>query len=98
MLIFHSKLSDSHDSRDHHRDGREMREKQRKSDRGSGKSNNHVRDRSPLSRGRRHGSDKQVYVSNIPYEYRWQDLKDLFRDEGKRRFLMRIYFNILIKS
>lgn len=25
------------------------------------------------------GSGKRVYVSNIPYEYRWQDLKDLFR-------------------
>lgn len=23
-----------------------------------------------------------VHVSNIPYEYRWQDLKDLFRNEG----------------
>lgn len=22
---------------------------------------------------------KRIYVSNIPYEYRWQDLKDLFR-------------------
>jgi len=26
-----------------------------------------------------HGS--RVYVSNIPYEYRWQDLKDLFRSQ-----------------
>lgn len=25
------------------------------------------------------GNNKRVYVSNIPYEYRWQDLKDLFR-------------------
>lgn len=25
------------------------------------------------------GNGKRVYVSNIPYEFRWQDLKDLFR-------------------
>lgn len=25
------------------------------------------------------GISKRIYVSNIPYEYRWQDLKDLFR-------------------
>jgi RNA recognition motif-containing protein len=24
----------------------------------------------------------RVHISNIPYEYRWQDLKDLFRSEG----------------
>lgn len=24
----------------------------------------------------------RVHISNIPYEYRWQDLKDLFRNEG----------------
>lgn len=24
---------------------------------------------------------RRIYVSNIPYEYRWQDLKDLFRRE-----------------
>lgn len=24
---------------------------------------------------------RRIYVSNIPYEYRWQDLKDLFRKE-----------------
>jgi RNA recognition motif-containing protein len=24
---------------------------------------------------------RRIYVSNVPYEYRWQDLKDLFRDE-----------------
>lgn len=24
-------------------------------------------------------TNKRIYVSNIPYEYRWQDLKDLFR-------------------
>ncbi|KAJ8965075.1 hypothetical protein NQ314_004476 [Rhamnusium bicolor] len=43
-----------------------------------------TRDRS-MDRGRERGSMKssnnRVYVSNIPYEYRWQDMKDLFRNE-----------------
>lgn len=42
------------------------------------------RDRS-YDRGRERGSMKsssnRVYVSNIPYEYRWQDMKDLFRNQ-----------------
>lgn len=33
------------------------------------------------SRGGMKSSSCRVYVSNIPYEYRWQDLKDLFRSE-----------------
>lgn len=28
-------------------------------------------------------ADKRVYISNIPYDSRWQDIKDLFRKEGK---------------
>ncbi|KAK5650527.1 hypothetical protein RI129_001556 [Pyrocoelia pectoralis] len=42
------------------------------------------RDRSPdrgKSRSGIKSSPCRVYVSNIPYEYRWQDLKDLFRSE-----------------
>ncbi|KAK7083126.1 hypothetical protein SK128_018924 [Halocaridina rubra] len=31
--------------------------------------------------GRRAPAERRVYVSNIPYEYKWQDLKDLFRKE-----------------
>lgn len=27
-------------------------------------------------------SDRRIYVSNIAYEYKWQELKDLFRAEG----------------
>lgn len=42
-------------------------------DGGNGGDANQSRDRS-LNR-----VTKRVYVSNIPYEYRWQDLKDLFR-------------------
>jgi len=41
-------------------------------------------DRKPASRpkgGRRGGQGQRVHVSNIPYEYKWQDLKDLFRNE-----------------
>lgn len=37
------------------------------------------------SRDRERSRDKtncrRIYVSNIPYEFRWQDLKDLFRKE-----------------
>lgn len=49
------------------------------------------RSRSRSSRGRdRSGdrpagarlADKRVYISNIPYDSRWQDIKDLFRKEG----------------
>ncbi|XP_031332311.1 myelin expression factor 2 isoform X2 [Photinus pyralis] len=46
--------------------------------------NDQSRDRSP-DRGKARGANKsspcRVYVSNIPYEYRWQDMKDLFRKE-----------------
>ncbi|XP_042875179.1 myelin expression factor 2-like [Penaeus japonicus] len=31
--------------------------------------------------GRRAPVERRIYVSNIPYEYKWQDLKDLFRKE-----------------
>lgn len=37
------------------------------------------RSREKNDRGRR-VSERRIYVSNIPYDYRWQDLKDLFRD------------------
>lgn len=44
----------------------------------------HSRERS-IDRGKDRGGLKsslcRVYVSNIPYEYRWQDLKDLFRSQ-----------------
>lgn len=33
------------------------------------------------SRERERQECRRIYVSNIPYEYRWQDLKDLFRRE-----------------
>ncbi|XP_020808537.1 heterogeneous nuclear ribonucleoprotein M isoform X2 [Drosophila serrata] len=40
---------------------------------GGGGGSNNIRDRSRERRNCR------VYISNIPYDYRWQDLKDLFR-------------------
>lgn len=38
---------------------------------------NNIRDRSRDKRD----NNTRIYVSNVPYEYRWQDLKDLFRRE-----------------
>ena len=29
------------------------------------------------------GGKVRLYVSNIPYEIRWQDLKDMFKNEGE---------------
>lgn len=53
------------------------RERSRRGDRGTRFSDvDNNRDR---SRERRDGT--RIYVSNVPYEYRWQDLKDLFRRE-----------------
>lgn len=59
----------------------EQRDRSRRGERGTrfsdNKPDNDSRDR---SRERQtSGNGKRIYVSNIPYEYRWQDLKDLFR-------------------
>ena len=32
---------------------------------------------------RRGRPERRVYVSNIPFDFRWQELKDLFRHEGE---------------
>lgn len=66
------------------RDRERERDRSRRAERGtrfsdadpiaSSNSNGGSRDRSRESRRTR-----RIYVSNIPYEYRWQDLKDLFR-------------------
>lgn len=53
------------------------------SDAGGGGGNNSDRDRSRDNRGGGGGgggSGNRIYVSNIPYEFRWQDLKDLCRE------------------
>ncbi|XP_043224423.1 myelin expression factor 2-like isoform X3 [Amphibalanus amphitrite] len=40
------------------------------------------RDRPPAGgAGRRGRPERRVYVSNIPFDFRWQELKDLFRHE-----------------
>ncbi|XP_044761221.1 myelin expression factor 2-like [Coccinella septempunctata] len=67
------------------------RERTRRGDRDRGNSNaDNNRDRS-VDRGRDRGGKStghRVYVSNIPYEFRWQDLKDLFRVEvGEVQFV-----------
>lgn len=71
-------LNDSKDDKSRERD------RNRRSDRPSRFSNisNKDRDRSPLGNTGGHMDlRKRIIVSNIPFEYRWQDLKDLFRTE-----------------
>lgn len=46
------------------------RSRDRNNDRGGGGGN-----------ANRKASERRIYVSNIPYDFRWQDLKDLFRTE-----------------
>lgn len=59
--------------------GRE-RERSRRGDRPSRFSSN-TRDRSPVRERRSKPNDRKVYVSNVAYESKWQDIKDLFRSE-----------------
>uniref|UniRef100_A0A0A9ZEP9 Myelin expression factor 2 n=1 Tax=Lygus hesperus TaxID=30085 RepID=A0A0A9ZEP9_LYGHE len=54
---------------------RRRRDRDRQSRQSNDRSNND-RDRSP--RGKK--KSVRVFISNIPYEYRWQELKDLFRE------------------
>ncbi|KAF6210463.1 hypothetical protein GE061_013569 [Apolygus lucorum] len=54
---------------------RRRRDRDRQSRLSNDRSNND-RDRSP--RGKK--KSVRVFISNIPYEYRWQELKDLFRE------------------
>lgn len=57
-------------------DAEKQRDRSRRSERGtrfSDNKDNDIRDRSRDRSGG--GINKRVYVSNIPYEYRWQDLK-----------------------
>ena len=52
----------------------------------------------PYPKGGRRGQGppyNRVLVSNIPYEEKWQVIKDLFRDNGKsRNILLRILYFI----
>lgn len=54
------------------------RDRSRRGDRASRFSDIDNRDR---SREKNRTESARIYVSNVPYEYRWQDLKDLFRRE-----------------
>lgn len=58
------------------------RDRSRRENRGGGGNERRsgARDRSPI-RSRSGKSDCRVFVSNLPYDYRWQDLKDLLRKE-----------------
>lgn len=64
------------------RDRSRERDRNRRSDRPN-RINSASRDRSRERNDRvgRKASDRRIYVSNIPYDFRWQDLKDLFRTE-----------------
>ncbi|XP_023025459.1 uncharacterized protein [Leptinotarsa decemlineata] len=69
-----SDMDDKDRSRDRDRPRRERNS--RFNDSGRDRSND--RGREPRSMK---SSQNRVYVSNIPYEYRWQDIKDLFRNQ-----------------
>lgn len=58
-----------------------QRERNRRGERSTRFSDNKDNEDRDRSRERPAGdaTSRRVYVSNIPYEYRWQDLKDLFR-------------------
>lgn len=74
--------SQMQNSNDDNRDRSRERDRNRRSDRQT-RMNSTSRDRSRErnDRGARKVSDRRIYVSNIPYDFRWQDLKDLFRTE-----------------
>lgn len=73
-----SSQAQNNDDRDRSRE----RDRNRRSDRPN-RINSASRDRSRERNDRsgRKASDRRIYVSNIPYDFRWQDLKDLFRNE-----------------
>lgn len=60
-------------------DMEKQRDRGRRGERVSRFSDHNDNDSRDRSRERPGNNGKRVYVSNIPYEYRWQDLKDLFR-------------------
>lgn len=64
---------------------------------GGGGGGGNFRDRSPMRGDRRRGgpSDRRVYVSNIAYEFRWQELKDLFRNEGRQKLVETYNFDTI---
>lgn len=76
MKTEESAMSNSED-----RDRSRERDRNRRSERPN-RMNSDSRDRSRERNDRgRKVADRRIYVSNIPYDFRWQDLKDLFRTE-----------------
>ncbi len=58
------------------------------------------RDRS-RDRGGRAGPNAAVnprrcYIANIPYELRWQDIKDLFREKGMRLMFIMLWHSYIL--
>lgn len=77
IILYCSNQVQNNDDRDRSRE----RDRNRRSDRPN-RLNSASRDRSRERNDRgRKASDRRIYVSNIPYDFRWQDLKDLFRTE-----------------
>ena len=50
--------------------------------RSSSHSRERERERDRDRGGKKSAAERRVFVSNIAYEYHWQELKDLFRKEG----------------
>uniref|UniRef100_A0ABD2WR97 RRM domain-containing protein n=1 Tax=Trichogramma kaykai TaxID=54128 RepID=A0ABD2WR97_9HYME len=76
-MYFFSVVMPMIDERERSRD----RDRTRRSERSSRvNSNSRDRSRDRIDRGRKI-AERRIYVSNIPYDFRWQDLKDLFRTE-----------------
>ncbi|XP_043474113.1 myelin expression factor 2 isoform X1 [Leptopilina heterotoma] len=63
------------------RDRSRERDRTRRSERNRVNSASRDRSRDRNNDRGRKISERRIYVSNIPYDYRWQDLKDLFRTE-----------------
>ncbi|XP_014205091.1 myelin expression factor 2 isoform X2 [Copidosoma floridanum] len=75
------KTEDSNMTNSDDRDRSRERDRIRRSDRPNRvTSNSRDRSRDKSDRNRKI-ADRRIYVSNIPYDFRWQDLKDLFRTE-----------------
>lgn len=73
------------------RDRGRDRERSRRGDRPSRFSSS-TRERSPIRDRRKMGGERRVYVSNVAYESKWQDIKDLFRDQGLFLFITTKFF------
>lgn len=71
-------MSDTDDNERSRDRERPRRDRPRFSDNFDKRDRSNDRGREPRSMK---SSSNRVFVSNIPYEYRWQDIKDLFRNQ-----------------